>query len=130
MKKIGLTIFTIATLVACGNDPKTTDTASSDAKPEASGPSANPDYAAGFELVAKSDCFQCHKVDDVLVGPSYRDVANKYASQAPGVIPELAGKIIKGSSGVWGPAMMLPHASLSQADAETMVKYILTLKTK
>ena len=128
MKKIGLTLFAFAALAACNNDSKTTDTKTGETPAAATGPTSNPDYKPGFDLVASSDCFQCHKVDDAFTGPSYRDVANKYASEAPGVIPKLAEKIIKGGSGVWGPAPMLPHPSLSEADAETMVKYILTLK--
>ncbi|RYY58218.1 MAG: cytochrome c class I [Chitinophagaceae bacterium] len=128
MKKIGLTLFALATLAACNNDPKPTDAKTTDAPAADAGPASNPDYEAGLKLVASSDCFTCHKVDDVITGPSYRDVANKYASQAPDIIPKLAEKIIKGGSGVWGSAPMLAHPSISQADAETMVKYILTLK--
>ena len=41
---------------------------------------------------------------------------------------EIAEKIIKGGTGVWGSALMTPHASLAQEDAEAMVKYILLLK--
>jgi cytochrome c len=82
-----------------------------------------------LELIAKSDCLTCHKVDEKLTGPSYREVANKYASQAPGIIPTLAEKIVKGGSGNWGEVPMLPHPTVSQADAEKMVKYILLLKT-
>jgi cytochrome c len=40
----------------------------------------------------------------------------------------LASKIIKGGQGVWGAIPMTPHSSLSEADAEQMVKYILLLK--
>lgn len=131
MKRFFLTIFSLATLAACNNDPKTPAASGSTDKPaeaEKTGPSANPDYAAGLELVSKSDCFTCHKVDERIVGPTYREVANKYAAEAPGIIPKLAQKIIQGGSGVWGQTPMLSHTSLSQEDAETMVKYILTLK--
>jgi cytochrome c len=70
-------------------------------------------------------------VDQVITGPTYRDVANKYANNTSDtVVPYLAGKIITGGNGVWGEAFMTPHAGLSQADAEAMVKYILLLKNK
>ena len=130
MKRIFLTMVTLAVLVACNNDPKTpAATTPGEAAPAAdAGPSSNPDYTAGLELVAKSDCVTCHRVDEVLTGPSYKDISAKYASQAPGIIPSLAEKIIKGGSGVWGQLPMLAHPDLPQADAETMVKYILTLK--
>jgi len=41
------------------------------------------------------------------------------------ILPSLTSqKIIEGGSGVWGTIPMTPHANLSQADAEQMVKYI------
>jgi cytochrome c len=40
----------------------------------------------------------------------------------------LAGKIKNGGSGNWGTISMSPHPNLSQADAASMVKYILNLK--
>lgn len=93
MKRIGLTLLTIATLVACNSDPKKTDTPASTDKPAAdAGPSSNPDYAPGLELAAANDCATCHKPYEVLTGPSYQDIANKYAADAPGVIPKLAEK--------------------------------------
>lgn len=90
--------------------------------------SDNPDYQKGLALVGKSDCLTCHKIDEVLTGPSYRDVANKYAGKSDTIVRYLAGKIITGGKGVWGEVMMTPHTALSQADAEAMAKYILLLK--
>lgn len=133
MKRIFITAIVLASLVACNSNsgskeiPATTET-KEEAKPAEASITDNPDYAAGLELIAKNDCLTCHKVDEKLTGPSYRDVANKYASQAPGIIPTLAEKIIKGGSGVWGEVPMLPHPTVSQGDAESMVKYILLLK--
>lgn len=128
MKRIGLTLLTLATLVACNNDPKSSDTKTEDKPAAAAGPSSNPDYEPGLKLTAASDCATCHKVNEVLTGPSYQDIANKYGAEAPGIIPKLAEKIISGGSGVWGSIPMLAHPTISQADAETMVKYILTFK--
>ena len=90
--------------------------------------SQNPDYQKGLALIAKSDCLTCHKIDEVLTGPSYRDVANKYAGTSDTVINYLAGKIISGGKGVWGEVIMTPHPAISQVDAEAMAKYILLLK--
>ena len=131
MKRIFITAIAFASLVACNNETKSDSAAAEkkeEAKPAETSISDNPDYQAGLELIAKSDCLTCHKVDEKLTGPAYREVANKYASQAPGIIPQLADKIIKGGTGVWGQVPMLPHTSLSQEDAEKMVKYILLLK--
>ena len=123
MKKYLFIIPVVAILVACGGNDSGNkkETAASDI-------TENPDYKTGLALISKSDCLTCHKVDEKLTGPPYRDVANKYASQAPGIIPQLAEKIVKGGSGVWGEVPMLPHPNIPQADAEKMVKYILLLK--
>jgi cytochrome c len=88
----------------------------------------NPDYQKGIDLIGQNDCLTCHRVDEPHNGPSYRDVANKYANDPDTIISHLAGKIINGGKGVWGEVYMTPHAGLSQADAEAMVKYILLLK--
>lgn len=132
MKRIFVTVITLATLASCGGgNTEKTDTATEKEKtaaPAETPISENPDYQAGLALIAKSDCLTCHKVDEKLTGPAYREVANKYASQAPDIIPKLAEKIIKGGTGVWGEVPMLPHPTISQSDAETMVKYILLLK--
>jgi cytochrome c len=66
-------------------------------------------------------------VSDKNIGPAYKDVAAKYENTEENV-KMLAGKIIKGGQGVWGAIPMTPHSTLSQADAEQMVKYILLLK--
>ncbi|WP_262250124.1 c-type cytochrome [Parapedobacter soli] len=82
--------------------------------------------AVGKALIAKSDCFACHKERDKLVGPSYADISRKYRPTAKN-IDSLAGKIVKGGSGAWGQVPMAPHPSIPKKDAEIMVKYILSL---
>lgn len=81
----------------------------------------------GEKLIAKSDCIGCHNKDKKVVGPSYVDIANKYAANDKN-INYLSGKIIKGGSGVWGSLPMGAHSALTKEDAKSMVKYILTLK--
>ena len=90
--------------------------------------SKDPVYKKGLALIAKSDCLTCHKVEEKLVGPSYREVAEKYAGAPNDVVTALAEKIIKGGVGNWGNVPMLPHPSISKEDAETTVRYILLLK--
>jgi len=81
----------------------------------------------GEELITKSDCLTCHKVDVKLLGPAYKDVAAKYPATDEN-IEMLAGKIIKGGAGNWGDIPMAPHPSINESDAKEMVKYILALK--
>ncbi len=140
MKKIFIiTTMAITTfIVACGNsgnsDNGTNDSALNSASDSSASTSstditANPDYQNGLALIAKSDCLTCHKIDEKLIGPPYKDVANKYAG-VDTAVRYLAGKVINGGSGVWGPIAMTPHTTLSQQDAETMVKYVLLLKNQ
>jgi cytochrome c len=136
MRKVIMTAAVLAMLTACGGSDQGKESTGTETKPaettkepaESSDITSNPDYKKGLELVAQSDCFTCHKVDEAYTGPTYRQVAEKYADKAPGIIPELAGKIINGGTGVWGQVPMIPHPGISQADAEAMVKYILLLK--
>jgi cytochrome c len=123
-------IFLLLVLVSCQNNTSTTESANSSVvKEEASKKSlqSDPVYTKGLGLVAKSDCLTCHKIDDKLIGPSYKEIAVKYADAPNDVITALAKKIINGSVGNWGNVPMTPHPSISQDDAETMVRYILTL---
>lgn len=125
MKKAVLTFFIIGTLMACNSNSESKE---SKTAPEVNDITKNPDYQTGLELVSKNDCFTCHKIDEPLTGPAYRDVANKYASEPDTIVAHLAHKVIEGGSGVWGQVPMTPHPAISQADAEAMVKYVLLLK--
>lgn len=99
-----------------------------DEKKEFADITQSPDYQKGLEAITKSDCFTCHKIDEKLTGPSYRDVADKYAGMPDTIIGHLAGKVIHGGGGVWGEVPMVGHPTLSKEEAEVMVKYILLLK--
>jgi cytochrome c len=82
--------------------------------------------AEGRTLAEASDCKTCHHSTNKIVGPSHTDVAKKYEFTQANVTL-LAGKIIAGGSGVWGEVPMTAHAGLSQADAEKMAMYVLSL---
>jgi len=132
MKKYFVTIAIVSFIAACGNNASNTanaDSAASNPSSSANDISANPDYQKGLALIATSDCLTCHKVDEKLTGPPYRDVANKYENTDANV-KMLAEKVIKGGSGNWGPVAMTPHPAISEADAEQMVKYVLLLRNK
>ena len=80
----------------------------------------------GAQLIASSDCLGCHKEQEKLVGPAYKDVAKKY-SNSDKDIDYLANKIITGGKGVWGDIPMTPHPNLALNDAKEMAKYVLSL---
>jgi len=83
-----------------------------------------PTAQADEVLAKKHNCAACHQVDKKLVGPAYREVANKYKGQkdAPA---KLANSVKKGSSGVWGPIPMPPNAAVSDADIKALVAWVL-----
>ena len=128
MKKIIVPLAFFLLLTACGGNNNSEKKEEGEKKESTTDVSENPDYKKGLGLIAKSDCLTCHKVDDELTGPPYREVANKYAGLPDTIVAHLAGKIIKGGNGVWGETYMTPHPTVSQEDAEAMVKYILLLK--
>lgn len=78
-------------------------------------------------LATAKNCMACHAVDKKLVGPSYKDVATKYAGQKDAV-DKLAVKIMKGGSGVWGPVPMPANAQVSEADAKKLAAWVMSQK--
>ena len=81
---------------------------------------------ASLQLAQQNACMACHAVDRKLVGPSYQDVAKKYAGQKDAEA-KLAEKVIKGGKGAWGPVPMPPNA-VKPDEAAKLVKWILSLK--
>ncbi|MBL8278071.1 MAG: c-type cytochrome [Pelomonas sp.] len=88
---------------------------------------AAPAAFASPELAQKKNCMACHAMDKKLVGPAYKDVAAKYAKDKD-AYKKLAEKIVKGGSGVWGPVPMPANTQVSPAEAETLAKWVLTVK--
>jgi cytochrome c len=88
-----------------------------------------PNYNYGQSLIAKSDCKACHQTYTKVLGPSFAEVAKRYATNKDAV-EILATKIIKGGSGIWGEYAMSAHPQLTKDDASEIVKYILTVNDK
>jgi cytochrome c len=89
--------------------------------------SVTPAGAADAEALAKQhNCLQCHATDKKILGPSYKDVAKKYKGNK-----DAAALLVKhvrtGSKGVWGPIPMPPNDKVNEADATTIVKWILAM---
>ena len=80
----------------------------------------------GDALYKTKGCTVCHAVDSKLVGPSYKDVAAKYAGQAD-AIDVLAAKIKNGGSGNWGQIPMPPNA-VTEEEAKALAKWVLAQK--
>ena len=78
-------------------------------------------------LATAKNCMACHAVDKKLVGPSYKDVAKKYAGDAKAT-DMLASKIVKGGSGVWGAIPMPANTQVNDAEAKKLAAWILGQK--
>ena len=82
---------------------------------------------AGLDLARAKNCMACHSVQNKVVGPAYKDVAAKYAGQN-GAEAKLVQKVMKGGSGTWGPVPMPANTQVSEAEAHTLVKWVLSQK--
>jgi len=82
---------------------------------------------ANQQLAQQKNCLACHAVDKKVVGPSYKDVAAKYAGQKDAV-EKLTQKVLKGGSGNWGAVPMPANPQVSEAEAKTLVQWVLQQK--
>ena len=78
-------------------------------------------------LATAKNCMTCHTTEKKLVGPSYKEVATKYAGQA-GAVDKLAVKIMKGGSGVFGPVPMPANTQVNEAEAKKLAAWVLSIK--
>ncbi|MBS1947590.1 MAG: c-type cytochrome [Bacteroidetes bacterium] len=140
MKKTFVILSCIALATACGSgsdtkapENKDNTAATATTPPSASTASTSPEAEKALELIGANDCTTCHKLEKgdaagAAIGPAYSDVAKKYAPAADTTIDRIVKHVIAGGSGIWGTVPMTPHPSLKEADAKTIVKYIMTLK--
>jgi len=77
-------------------------------------------------LATKYNCQACHTADKKLVGPSYKEIAAKYAGDS-GAAAKLEQKVKNGGSGVWG-AIPMPPNNVPDADLKALVEWILATK--
>ncbi|WP_374670633.1 c-type cytochrome [Acidovorax temperans] len=80
----------------------------------------------GQALVQASDCLRCHGMDRRYVGPSFRQIADRYREH-PDAANYLARKIREGSVGVWGRTVMPRHPQVTEAQSSDMARWLLSL---
>jgi glucose/arabinose dehydrogenase/cytochrome c551/c552/type 1 glutamine amidotransferase len=80
---------------------------------------------AGKNIMESSDCKTCHKVDEKSIGPSFKQVAEKYKND-PAAPDYLANKIIKGGAGVWGETAMSAHPTITNSEAHQIVEWVMS----
>jgi cytochrome c len=127
MKKAYFVLAALAfAILSCGQkEKKTTEDYSIPAEESTATQAVDP-IAQGEALVKANDCKTCHHKTNKIIGPAHLEVARKYEFTAANV-KMLAGKIINGGQGNWDKIPMTAHADISQADAELMARYILSL---
>jgi len=87
--------------------------------------------ADSLDLAKKSGCLACHAVDKKVIGPAFKDVAQKYKGDA-GAKANLVEKVKKGGKGNWtevtGGVAMPPYSPrVADQDIEALVDYVLGL---
>ena len=84
--------------------------------------------ALADEALARSkNCMACHAIDRKMVGPSYKDIAARYANDSQAAA-KLATKIQKGGSGVWGAIPMPANPQVSDDEAKRLAAWTLSIK--
>ncbi|MFD2201681.1 PQQ-dependent sugar dehydrogenase [Shivajiella indica] len=77
-------------------------------------------------LIQKSNCLSCHLEDKKLVGPSFRDIAERYQKN-PKAMDLLSKGIMEGGSGKWGDITMPPQPMLNSQEVSQIIDYILEI---
>src|SRR5688572_30018272 len=75
-----------------------------------------------MRLLSANACVACHDVKQKIVGPSFAEIAERYAGDASAA-NRLATKIKDGGAGAWGPVPMPPHPALTDADLQAIVSW-------
>jgi cytochrome c len=84
------------------------------------------DLDPGLSRMKQADCFNCHAIEQKIVGPPLVEIGKKYKG-VPGAIEASVERVIKGSTGIWGQVPMLPHVQHTADEVHMMVKWIYSL---
>ncbi len=78
----------------------------------------------GYSLTRARGCTACHGVDQKIVGPALKEVADKYRGSAD-ALDTLTRKVRGGGAGVWGSIPMPPQTAPSDADLKVILMWVL-----
>jgi sulfite dehydrogenase len=90
-------------------------------------PGAGISTANGEAIATRYGCLGCHGASMKIVGPAYKDIAAKY-SQDPQAPARISEQIHKGGSGKWGPIIMPPFPTVTDAETKALTQWILSRK--
>jgi cytochrome c len=80
---------------------------------------------ASADLARSKNCMSCHAVERKLVGPSFKDIANRYSTKDTA---QLVNSIQKGSAGRWGAVPMPANPSITTQEANELARWVLEQK--
>ena len=94
-----------------------------------SAPAANAalDDAKAQDLLKNGGCVTCHSVDKKILGPSYKDVAQKRKGDKDAVAT-LENAVRNGGKSTYGAIPMPPNpqSKISDADLHNLIEWVLT----
>jgi cytochrome c len=81
-------------------------------------------------LFNENGCNACHAVDEHRLGPAFRDVAEAFGDSSDRSIERMSLKIRFGGAGSWGPVPMVANPQLTDSQARSISRWILSLRAK
>jgi len=90
-----------------------------------------PDLSAQERPAWAQHCIYCHSLEEPQAGPAFRQIAARYRgnSDQSQAANQLKKSILEGSSGRWGVARMPANVQISEAEAELIAQWLLSLST-
>jgi S-disulfanyl-L-cysteine oxidoreductase SoxD len=84
-----------------------------------------PDAPASMaaELLKAHACTACHASSSRIIGPSFQEIARRYADR-PDRVDYLSAKIQRGGQGVWGAVAMPEQSQIAAADARAIAEWL------
>ncbi|MGO1766277.1 cytochrome C [Advenella sp. S44] len=74
-------------------------------------------------ILSTNACTSCHAATTKLVGPSFKEISEKYSENDAAKLGE---KIRNGGAGVWGAIPMPPQPGIAEGDISLVTKWILS----
>ena len=82
---------------------------------------------ADARLASEKNCMACHDVSAKRLGPSFREIAARYAGQKDAT-ERMAIKIVKGGEGAWGNVRMPANTQINDQEARRLASWVLSIR--
>ena len=82
---------------------------------------------ADARLASEKNCMACHDVSAKRLGPSFREIAARYAGQKDAT-ERMASKIVKGGEGAWGNVRMPANTQITEPEAKRLAAWVLGIR--